>query len=171
MNVDRPGKSEAFEEIWAFGASDEGFSRVLRRLFSRVQVQFEAPPTAATQCLCLSSPCLSICTWFHSVLIVWPPLLRPQNFFFFFFFREPNERRKKKKAFRLDCSDSLLQPPLFFPLFFLPLSLSLSLHSPSGRPVLAQSNPATGSEPEFDARNRMPFVSQACSEAHCTCHT
>lgn len=111
--------------FWTFGASDEGFSHVLLRLFSHVQVQFEASPTAATQCLCLSSPCLSICTWFHSVLIVWPPLLRPQSFFFVFLFENRMKEEEKKKAFGLDCSDSLLQPPLFF-LFSFSLSLSLA---------------------------------------------
>lgn len=78
------------------------------------------------------------------------------------------EKKKKKEAFGLDRSDSLLQPPLIFSFLFPYLPPSTRVLAAA---VLAQSNPATGSEPEFDARNRTPFVSQACSEALCTCHT
>lgn len=94
----------------------------------------------------------------------------PRIFFFFFFsFENRMKEKKKKKSLRIGLL-GLSAPASSYFLFSFSLSLSPPLASwPAA--VLAQSNPATGSEPEFDARNRTPFVSQACSEALCTCHT
>lgn len=68
-------------------------------------------------------------------------------------------------------------PELFF--FFRQLHFSVStfclylspFYFTFRPPVLVKSNPAISSKPELDAHNSTPFVSQACLEALCTCHT
>lgn len=158
-----------------FADSAEGFSRVLRRLCphtSECNLKLRRRLSVSVYCLHAFPSALGFVPCSLSGLHFYSP----RTFVFLFFLRtEWGKKRKKKKRLRIAgtlChrqTQALPSSSLLFVSFL--FALSLSLRRPSGRPVLAQSNPTAGSEPEFDARNRTPFVPQACSETLCTCHT